>query len=90
MDDLLKELEGMNALAAARNDFAKSLALLRALKAGTVLLDQVTVTADGWQVAASAVQSVAPDGQSPALERLREAKATLAELEVRERTAAAE
>lgn len=50
MDELLKELETINALASVRADYTKTLALLRALKAGAVALDQVRMTADGWQV----------------------------------------
>ena len=52
MDDFLKELEELNATSMLRNDYAKTLALLRALKAGKVSLEQVTMTADGWQVSA--------------------------------------
>ena len=50
MDDFLKELEELNATSALRNDYTKTLALLRAMKAGKVSLEQVTMTADGWQV----------------------------------------
>lgn len=62
MDELLAELTRCDQLAAAHNNYAKTLALLRALKAGTVDLDRVTLTADGWQVAqllAPAVAAVA-------------------------------
>ena len=52
MNDFLNELATLDQLATARNDFAKSLALVRALKSGAVKLDDVTLTADGWQVAA--------------------------------------
>jgi hypothetical protein len=52
MDELLKQLNTLNELSAARNNYAKTLALLAALKAGTVTLDNVTLTDDGWQVAA--------------------------------------
>lgn len=51
MDELLRELARLNELNNVRNDYAKTLALLRALKAGTVTLDNVTMTDDGWQVA---------------------------------------
>lgn len=50
MDELLKTLEAMNALANAELNYKKTVALLRALKAGQVMLDQVTLTDDGWQV----------------------------------------
>ena len=63
MDELLNELATLDQLAAARNNYAKSLALIRALKLGTVGLDNVTLTADGWQV--SAVASVAPAAVAP-------------------------
>lgn len=52
MDELLRELSRLNELNAVRNDYAKTLALLRALKAGTVTLDSVTMTDDGWRAAA--------------------------------------
>jgi hypothetical protein len=55
VDELLLELQRQNELGQAKNDFAKTLMLLRALKAGTVSLDNVTLTADGWTV-----QAVAP------------------------------
>ena len=48
MDELLLELNRQNELAIARNDYAKTMVLLRALKAGTVTLENVTLTADGW------------------------------------------
>lgn len=47
MDELLKEIRVINAGA----DYQKTLALLRALKAGLVSLDNVTMTGDGWSVA---------------------------------------
>lgn len=53
MDELLQELAEIDAVSRLRADYFKSLALLRALKAGRVTLDQVTMTADGWQVAAA-------------------------------------
>lgn len=52
MDELILELNRLNELAAAQNNYAKSLALLRALKAGTVLLDNVVMVVDGWSVVA--------------------------------------
>ena len=62
VDDFLKELEELNATSMLRNDYTKTLALLRALKAGKVSLEQVTMTADGWQV--SAIQ-LADDASEP-------------------------
>lgn len=52
VDELLKELDDLNALAQVRNNYSKTLALLRALKAGKVSLEDVRLTADGWQVGA--------------------------------------
>jgi len=54
MDSLLQDLAEIQASTAMRCDYLKSLALLRALKAGTVSLDNVTMTSDGWTVAAIA------------------------------------
>ncbi len=51
MDELLVELANIDAESQVRNDYQKTLALLRALKAGTVSLDNVTMTGDGWTVA---------------------------------------
>ena len=47
VDELMKELSQIQISC----DYQKTLALLRALKAGTVSLDNVTMTADGWTVA---------------------------------------
>lgn len=52
VDELLAELQRLDLLAAAQNNYQKTLALLRALKAGTIELDRVQLTPDGWQVAA--------------------------------------
>lgn len=51
MDKLLAELATIDADSQVRRDYRKTLALLRALKAGTVSLDNVTMTDDGWTVA---------------------------------------
>ena len=53
MDELLREINEINAVANLRADYSKTLALLRALKAGRVALGQVTLLDDGWQLAAS-------------------------------------
>jgi hypothetical protein len=53
MNELLNELAEVDAVSKLRGDYFKTLALLRALKAGRVLLDQVTMTADGWQIGAT-------------------------------------
>lgn len=52
MDELLKNLAEIDALMAAKSDFQKSLALLRALKAGAISLDNVLLTPTGWTVVA--------------------------------------
>lgn len=71
MDELLQDLQAIQDLNNARVDFQKSLALLRALKAGNVCLDQVALAGDGWQLvplAASGPQAVAiedPDAAAP-------------------------
>ena len=54
MDSLLQELANIEAAAQLQSDYRKTLALLRALKAGSVSLDNVTMTSDGWTVAAIA------------------------------------
>ena len=51
MDELLREINEINAVANLRADYAKTMALLRALKSGRVSLESVTLTANGWQVA---------------------------------------
>ncbi len=51
MDDLMRELNEIQNASNLSCDYRKTLALLRALKAGTVSLDNVTMTADGWTVA---------------------------------------
>jgi phage gp36-like protein len=67
VEQLLRELAEINANAQIRADYTKTLALLRALKAGTVSLDNLTMSADGWSVAAIE--------QTPA-EKTREPEAT--------------
>jgi hypothetical protein len=53
VDDLLQELNEIHAAADLRCNYDKTLALLRALKAGSVTLDNVTMTDNGWSVAAA-------------------------------------
>ena len=73
MDEFLNELAALDLpsqLAMARANYLKSLALIRALKIGAVGLDNVTLTADGWQVSAvvpAAVPAapVAPEQAEP-------------------------
>lgn len=66
MDELLRELASIDAASVLRNDYHKTLALLRALKAGTITLDNVTMTATGWNVAAVAPPE--PPAGEPAAE----------------------
>ena len=51
MDELLQELAVIESNSRALCNYTKTLALLRALKAGTVLLGNVTMAGDGWTVA---------------------------------------
>lgn len=51
MDELLQELAVIEADSQTLCNYTKTLALLRALKAGTVSLDNVTLTGDGWTAA---------------------------------------
>lgn len=51
MDNLMRELNEIQAATALQCNYSKTLALLRALKAGAVSLDNVTMTNDGWTVA---------------------------------------
>ena len=44
----------INALNMLRNDYQKTLLLLRALKAGSITLDQVLLIADGWRLTTEA------------------------------------
>jgi hypothetical protein len=47
----MQELTTIQNASALSCDYQKTLALLRALKAGTVSLDDVTLTENGWTVA---------------------------------------
>ncbi len=51
MDDLMQELNAIQNASTLSCDYRKTIVLLRALKAGTVSLDNVTMTDDGWTVA---------------------------------------
>ena len=50
MDELKRQLGEIHARNMLANDYQKTLALLAALKSGAVNLDQVNLTADGWQI----------------------------------------
>ncbi len=47
----MQELNAIQNASTLSCDYRKTLALLRALKTGTVSLDNVTMTDDGWTVA---------------------------------------
>ncbi len=56
MHELLAELSRIQEAHNGAANYEKTLALLRALKAGTVTLDQVTLAEGGWNVAPPADQ----------------------------------
>lgn len=51
VDELMKELNAIQIDSTLSCDYQKTIVLLRALKAGTVSLDNVTMVGDGWTVA---------------------------------------
>ena len=51
MDELLQEINAIQPVSELQCDYAKTIVLLRALKAGTVTLDNVTMIENGWTVA---------------------------------------
>lgn len=68
MDELLKELNDINALAQIRADYAKTLVLLRVLKEGRVSLDDVTLVDGGWTVSAKPVEGAIKVADEPPAE----------------------
>lgn len=62
MDEFLRELDVIHQQHATAANYAKTLALLRALKSGEIALDNVVLTADGWNVS-----KVPPAGEAAAL-----------------------
>jgi len=50
MEDLLRKIEEIRRQHALASDYAMTLELLRALKAGEVTLDRVILTETGWNV----------------------------------------
>jgi hypothetical protein len=46
----METISHINRLHQAQADYEKTLALVRALKEGSVKLDSVQMTADGWQI----------------------------------------
>ena len=65
MDDLIAELNEIQIAANIKCDYVKTLVLLRALKAGTVSLDNVTMSGDGWTVAEVVVEPPAEPTEPP-------------------------
>lgn len=65
MDELLRQLADIDAVSTLRCDYTKTLALLRALKAGSVSLDDVTLLADGGWTVEAAEQPPPPDPPEP-------------------------
>ena len=65
MDELMKELSEIENASKLACDYKKTIALLRALKAGTVSLDNVTMTDDGWTAADILVEEPAEDATEP-------------------------
>ena len=57
----MQELNAIQNASTLSCDYRKTLALLRALKAGTVSLDNVTMTGDGWTAAEVIVEPPAED-----------------------------
>ena len=64
VEELMQELNEIQSAASIKCDYAKTLALLRALKAGTISLDNVTVTADG-RALAEVEPPAEPDTEPP-------------------------
>lgn len=62
MKDFLARLAEINQLYTLRLDYAKTLALLAALKSGSIKLEEVQLTADGWNVIEVTVE--APESPS--------------------------
>ena len=50
MDEFTRQLTEIHARNMLANDYQKTLALLRALKAGTISIERINLTADGWQI----------------------------------------
>lgn len=64
MDEFKRLLADIHQRHQVAADYQKTLALLRALKSGAVSIDQIAMTADGWQVLD--VQIEAPPAEEPA------------------------
>lgn len=61
MEDLLRELAEINAASQVRSDYLKTLALLRALKAGRLAIGDVELLPDGWRLVQPAPAEPQPE-----------------------------
>jgi len=66
----MQELNAIQNASTLSCDYRKTIALLRALKAGTVSLDNVTLTEDGWTVAEGDLPGVAVADAAEPLEEV--------------------
>ncbi len=73
MQELLTELSRIQEAHSSAANYEKTLALLRALKAGTVTIDQVTLAEGGWNVAPP---TSPPEMPGPLVSRLEALPAT--------------
>jgi len=60
VDEFKRQLTEMHNLNTLRSDYQKTLLLLRAIKAGTVSMDQFTLTDAGWQIVEPEIVSDQP------------------------------
>jgi hypothetical protein len=51
MQDFMRELTEIHAHNQLVGDYQKTMCLLRALKNGSISIDRITMTADGWTIA---------------------------------------
>lgn len=65
MEELRRQLAEIEAHNGLINDYQKTLALLRALKAGTISLDNVLPTPNGWQLVEVHIEPAAPAAVDP-------------------------
>lgn len=65
MDELRLKLAVLHNLAPVRLDYSKTIALLYALKAGAVTLDQVTLDGETWQLLNVTVEEPATGPAGP-------------------------
>ena len=63
MEDLLKELNQIQAIADLRRELSKTVAVLRGLKSGLITLDNLEVNGDDWRIVA--IAPVEPISEPP-------------------------